>query len=100
MFGYTGKIARINLSNSKVDDYPIKTKDRELFLGGKSLAAKIIYDSIEGKIEAFSEENLIVITTSPLTGSTSPCSSRFNISTISPLTGLLISSNCGGSFGL
>lgn len=100
MYGYTGKIARINLNDNKVEDYPIKTKDMEMFLGGKSLAAKIIYDSIEGKIEAFSEENLIVITTSPLTGSTSPCSSRFNISTISPLTGLLISSNCGGSFGL
>lgn len=100
MFGYAGKIARINLNDNKIDDYPIKTQDMEMFLGGKSLAAKIIYDSVEGKIEAFSENNLIVITTSPLTGSTSPCSSRFNISTISPLTGLLISSNCGGSFGL
>lgn len=75
-------------------------KDYEMFLGGKSLAAKIIYDTIKHKIEAFSEENSIVITTSALTGSTSPCSSRFNISTISPLTGLLISSNCGGNFGL
>lgn len=44
MYGYTGKIARINLNDNKVEDYPIKTKDMEMFLGGKSLAAKIIYD--------------------------------------------------------
>ena len=100
MFGYAGKIAKINLSSGIVEDYPVSDKDREMFLGGKTLAAKIIYDSLQSKVEAFSEENIIVITTSPLTGSTSPCSSRFNVSTISPLTGLLISSNCGGSFGL
>ncbi|MBC2727714.1 aldehyde ferredoxin oxidoreductase family protein [Desulfosporosinus sp.] len=100
MFGYAGKIAKINLSTGTVGDYTISDKDREMFLGGKTLAAKIIYDSFKSKVEAFSEENIIVITTSPLASSTSPCSSRFNVSTISPLTGLLVSSNCGGSFGL
>ncbi len=100
MKGVTGKIAKINLDSGLVESYPIEAKDYELYLGGKSLAAKIIYDSYTGKIDAFSHENIIVITTSIFTGSTSPCSSRFNISTISPLTGLLISSNCGGNFGL
>ena len=100
MYGYTGKIAKINLSNGLIEDYPLSDKDRELYLGGKILAAKIIYDFCSGKVEAFSEENLVVITTSPLTGSATPSSSRFNLSTISPLTGLLVSSNCGGSFGL
>lgn len=100
MYGYTGKIARVDLSNKIISDYLMSDKDRELFLGGKTLAAKIIYDEFIKKVEALSEENIIVITTCPLTGSASPCSSRFNISTISPLTGLLVSSNCGGSFGL
>ncbi len=107
MYGYAGKIARVNLSNGLIEDYIISDEDRELFLGGKTLAAKIIYDefnnnteNIVRRVEALSEENIIVITTCPLTGSASPCSSRFNISTISPLTGLLVSSNCGGSFGL
>ncbi|HBW39036.1 aldehyde ferredoxin oxidoreductase family protein [Desulfosporosinus sp. BICA1-9] len=100
MVGYAGKIAKINLSSGIVGDYLVSDQDRELFIGGKTLAAKVIYDSFKSKVEAFSEENIIVITTSPLTSSTSPCSSRFNVSTISPLTGLLVSSNCGGSFGL
>ena len=100
MDGYTGRIARIDLSTRVIEDYPVSSRDYEKYLGGKSLAAKIIYDSFAGKVEAYSEENMIVVMTSVLTGSASPCSSRFNISTISPLTGLLISSNCGGNFGL
>lgn len=100
MFGYAGRIARIDLSTGRISDYPMSDSDREKFLGGKTLAAKIIFDEFKNKLEAFAKENIIVVTTSPLTGSTAPCSSRFNISTISPLTGLLVSSNCGGSFGL
>lgn len=100
MYGYAGKIAKVDLSSGLIEDYPVSDEDRGKFLGGKTLAAKIIFDSLKGKVEAFSEENIIVITTSPLTGSMSPSSSRFNVSTISPLTGLLVSSNCGGSFGL
>ena len=100
MFGYNGKIVKIDLTHGTVEDYPMKEEFYTLYLGGKTLAAKIIYDTFSDKVEALSDQNILVITTSPLTGSTSPCSSRFNISTISPLTGLLISSNCGGSFGL
>jgi aldehyde:ferredoxin oxidoreductase len=100
MYGYAGKIAKIHLNTGRIEDYPLSEKERKMFLGGKTLAAKIIYDAFTDKVDAFSEENMIVITTSPLTGSTAPCSSRFNVSTISPLTGLLASSNCGGNFGL
>ena len=33
MLGYTGKIARINLSNGTINEYPITERDREMFLG-------------------------------------------------------------------
>ncbi|MFK5883651.1 MAG: aldehyde ferredoxin oxidoreductase family protein [Candidatus Izemoplasma sp.] len=100
MYGLTGKIARVNLSTGVIDDYILDPKIYELYLGGKTLAAKIIFDAFDKKIDAYDEFNQIVITSGILTGSTSPCSSRFNISTISPLTGLLVSSNCGGDFAL
>lgn len=98
--GYTGKIANINLTTSKVSKFTLQKDDLKNYVGGKGLAAKIIYSTLDSKVEAFSEENPIVITTSPLNGAHAPSSSRFNISTISPLTGLLVSSNCGGDFGL
>jgi aldehyde:ferredoxin oxidoreductase len=97
--GYAGKMARIDLTSGEVTPFMMQKDELLNYLGGKGLAAKIIYDAFDEKVEAFSDENLIVITTSPLNASTAPSSSRFNISTISPLTGLLVSSNCGGDFG-
>jgi len=99
-YGYAGKMARIDLTTGEVAEFMPPRDDLIKYIGGKGLAAKIIYDAFSEKVEAFSDKNLIVITTSPLNASTAPSSSRFNISTISPLTGLLVSSNCGGDFGL
>ena len=45
-------------------------------------------------------KNIIVISTGPLNAMNCPSSSRFNVSTISPLTNLLTSSNSGGNFGI
>ena len=64
------------------------------------MAARILADLITGPLDPFGPENVIVVTTGPLTGTGAPMASRFNVSSISPLTGLLASSNCGGSFGL
>ncbi len=97
--GYMGKVMAVNLTKKLVREYPWTDRDRELFIGGKTMADKILLDNLTGKEEAFSEENLIVISTGPLTGTGAPSSSRFNISTISPQTGYIASSNCGGSFG-
>ena len=98
--GYCGKIIKINLTTKTVEDYPFSDKERELFIGGKIMAAKIIYDNIKSKIDPLSPENMIVITTGPLNATGTPCSSRFNTSSISPLTGFYASSNCGGNFGM
>lgn len=98
--GYCGKVLKVNLTDRSVSEYPFSDKDREKYLGGKIMAAKIIADHIKGKIDPLSEENVIVVTTGPLNALGAPCSSRFNTSTISPLTGYYTSSNCGGNFGM
>lgn len=100
IMGYADKVVKIDLTNQTVTDYPFSDKERKLFLGGKIMAAKIFYDNIKHKIDPLGEENMIVISTSPLNAMGSPCSSRFNTSAISPLTGFYTSSNCGGNFGL
>lgn len=97
--GYMGLVLQINLSTGDVTDYPWTDKDRELYIGGKTMAAKILYDTLTGRENAYSEENPLIISTGPLTGTGAPSSSRFNISSISPQTGFISSSNCGGTFG-
>lgn len=97
--GYMGRVLQINLSTGDVTDYTWTDKDRELYIGGKTMAAKILYDTLTGRENAYSEENPLIISTGPLTGTGAPSSSRFNISSISPQTGFISSSNCGGTFG-
>lgn len=97
--GYMGRVGLVDLSTQQISDYPWTDRDRELFIGGKIMAAKILCDNLTGKEEPYSEENLVVISTGPLTGTGAPSSSRFNLSTLSPQTGIIATSNCGGSFG-
>ena len=97
--GYMGKVMMVDLSTETVSEYPWSDEQRELYLGGKIMAARILCDHLTGKETAYSEENWVVISTGPLTGTGAPSSARFNISALSPQTGILASSNCGGSFG-
>ena len=98
--GYMGKVLFIDLSARTFREFPWTDADRKRTLGGKIMAADILLHHITPQMKAFDEDNWLVITTGPLTGTGCPNTSRFNISTISPLTNILTSSNCGGDFGL
>ncbi len=98
--GYTGKVMLVNLSDETVQEYPWSDAERKQYLGGKPMAYKILHDCLTGTEQAFSEENRIIISTGPLTLSGAPASSRYDITTISPITNTPASSNCGGAFGI
>ena len=97
--GYMGRVVQIDLSTKEITDYPWNDRERELYIGGKTMADKILYDNLKGTETALSDENIVVISTGPPTGTGAPSSGRFNISGISPQTGHIGTSNCGGSFG-
>ena len=97
--GYMGKIGLLDLSTGEMGEYPWTDEDREKYVGGKATASKIMYDTFNGTEDPLGEENIIVISTGPVTGLGGPSSNRFDISSLSPLTGISASSNCGGNFG-
>ena len=97
--GYMGKVMLLDLTTQTATEYPWSDEQRRLFIGGKIMAARILCDNLTGSETPFSEENLVVISTGPLTGTGAPSSGRFNLSALSPQTGIVASSNCGGSFG-
>ena len=97
--GYMGLVMEYNLSTKEAKEYPWTDEERKKYIGGKTMASKIMYDYFTGKEDPLGEENIIVIATGPLTGTGAPSSSRFDISTLSPQTGITTSSNCGGRFG-
>ncbi|MCR4748132.1 MAG: aldehyde ferredoxin oxidoreductase family protein [Clostridiales bacterium] len=98
--GYMGKVLFIDLTAKTFSEFPWSDEDRKRTIGGKIMAGDILYHHIRPGMTAWDEDNWLVITTGPLTGCGVPSSSRFNISTISPLTGVLTSSNSGGDFGM
>ena len=97
--GYMGRVLLLDLSTRQSSDYLWTDLARERYIGGKAMASKILFDNLKGTETPFGEDNLIVIATGPLTGTGAPSSNRFDISSLSPLTGISASSNCGGNFG-
>lgn len=97
--GYAGHVLRIDLSTRETTEYPWTDEARRATLGGKVMAAQILYDLLEPGCDPLGADNVLVVSTGPLTGTGAPSTSRFNLSALSPLTGIVASSNCGGPFG-
>ncbi len=98
--GYTGKILDINLTTGVIGEYPLSDEDRKKFLGGRFVSTKILWDELKPGTDPMSSDNLLIVMTSPLTGTGAPSTSRYDISSKSPLTGAIGHSNSGGSFGI
>lgn len=98
LFGYHGKILEIDLSKGTIQKKPLSPSIVEQYLGGRGLATRILFDEIDPQCDPLGAENGIVIATSPLIGIRAPTACRGHMVFKSPLTGLIGSSNCGGSW--
>ncbi|MCK4661724.1 MAG: aldehyde ferredoxin oxidoreductase family protein [Bacteroidales bacterium] len=98
--GTNNKILEIDLSANKIEIIQVSEQDRKLFLGGKGLGLKLLSQRLTPGTDPLSPENVLVINTGVYMGSNVPCSARFNAVTKSPLTGIIVSSSCGGPFGM
>lgn len=99
MFGYAGKLLRVNLSNGTIKTEVLDANLAEKFVGGRGLATKIFMDEVDANVDALSPENKFIVTTGPLTGTPTPTGGRYMVVTKSPLTGTIACSNSGGHWG-
>jgi aldehyde:ferredoxin oxidoreductase len=100
MFGYTGRILHVDLTQGT---FSIQTFDEAFarkYLGGNGFAAKILYDGLKPGIDPFSPENLVVFAVGPVTDTPFPSTSRAYAATKSPLNGLFFDSTFGGRFAI
>jgi len=98
--GYTGRILDVNLTTGKVGEYNLSDRDRERFIGGRYISTKILWDLMKPGIDPLSPDNVLIVMTSPLTGTGAPSTSRYDISAKSAQTGTIGHSNSGGNFGI
>ena len=99
MFGWHGRILRIDLTQgtSWVEDMPAYLMN--YYIGGRGMGVRILFDEIDPRIDALSPANKLIFATGPLTGSGAPAASRFIVSAKSPLSNCVSSPCCGGYFG-
>jgi aldehyde:ferredoxin oxidoreductase len=92
-------ILKINLSSGKIESFVIPAEFEREYLGGASLGARLLYDSLTRELDPFSPESPLLILNGPLSGTAGPTVGRFVVCGKSPLTGLWAESNCGGFWG-
>jgi aldehyde:ferredoxin oxidoreductase len=95
---FNKKLGIIDLSKNKITIKQTPESLKRLFLGGRGLNSYYLYKMIKPGIDPFSPNNVLIFGTGFLTGTLVPNSSRFNVSSKSPETGILGDANCGGYF--
>ncbi len=100
MFGYMGRILRVDLTNGKVSEWKLNEDDCRMYLGGSGLATKYLFDEVPEGADPLGADNELIFMTGPLTGTESPSAGRYCVVTKSPLTGFWAEANSGGSWGV
>jgi len=98
--GTSNRVLEIDLGGKDVKEFHIADEDRRLYLGAKGLGLKLLYDRLAPGIDPLGEDNYLAFMMGVMIGTGAPCSGRFSALTKSPLTGILLSSSCGGPFGM
>lgn len=87
MYGWNGKILRVDLSRLKVttQDYDVDFAIK--YMGGRGFAVKTLWDELKPGTDPLGPENKLVVAAGPLTGLPGPSLGKLVIAAKSPLTG-------------
>jgi len=98
MYGWHGRLLRVDLTNGTFREEPIPEEDARRLIGGRGLAIKYLFEGMDPQADPLSPDNLLIMATGPLTSTPAPTGNRYMVVCKSPLTGALTRSNSGGVF--
>jgi aldehyde:ferredoxin oxidoreductase len=98
IFGYAGKVLRIDLTSSKISIESIFNYPLEKFIGGRGLNQWILFNEVKTWVSPFDPNNRLILGSGPLVGTLTPCTTRLSIDSKSPITGGVGSGNICGNF--
>jgi aldehyde:ferredoxin oxidoreductase len=84
MYGWVGKILRVDLSKNKVSTTDTEEYSGD-FIGGIGIAQKIYWDEGHPGKDAFHPDNPLILMTGPLAATSAPAAPRWTVSGKSPL---------------
>jgi aldehyde:ferredoxin oxidoreductase len=100
LFGWTGKILRVNLSDGSISD--ISTMRYAMpFIGGRGIASRMYWNEMDSDIGSFDPDNHLFFMNGPLAGTQAPGASRWVVLGKSPMAfpEQYAFGNLGGRFG-
>lgn len=92
-------ILTVDLSSGSTGMYRVPPAWERDYLGGASLAARLLYDRLTRDLDPFSPDAPLLFLNGPLSGTAGPAVGRFVVCGKGPATGLWAESNCGGFWG-
>lgn len=98
MYGFQGKLLEVDLTEAVVQSRPLSPQVAQDYLGGRGLATRLFVDGVDPRCHPLGPDNVLVLATSPLLGTQAPTACRGHMVFKSPLTGVIGSANCGGSW--
>ncbi len=98
MYGYNGRILRVNLSKQKIKVEELDEEIYRKFLGGKGLGTLIIYREVPSGTKPLSPSNKIIFAAGGLSGLI-PGARKVAVVSKSPETRLIHDSHAGDAFG-
>lgn len=98
MFGWNGTILRVDLTKGNISKQPLDKRIARDFIGGRGLNIKTLFDEIEPGIDPLSPQNVLCLSSGPLTGTPLSMTCRLEVSALSPYSGILGDGNSGGYF--
>jgi len=99
LWGYMGKILRVNLTSGTHWDEPLEPALVENYLGGTGLGAEYLYREVPPGVEWDDPRNLIVMASGPVGGTALAGSGTFSLVTKGPMTNLAVASQANGFWG-
>lgn len=100
MLGWMGKILDVDLGSGAIETRTLDLELARLFIGGRGLGARLLWDLVDPAAEPLSPQNALVFAAGPITATAYPTSNRFTVSTKSPLTGTILDAGGGGFWGM
>lgn len=95
-----GKLLTVDLTRGTVDSREMSQAFLRKWLGGRALNAARLFKQLSDPIDPLEADNVLLFSCGILTGTAAPSATRLHVNAVSPLTGLLGSSNVGGHFGV
>lgn len=96
MYGFYGRLLRVNLSDRSFAVENLAQDVYRAYLGGKGLGTYLLLREVPPGTDPLSPENKLVFTTGPATAGVLPGTSRYGVFSKSPLTGFYAESYAGG----